>query len=95
MMRKSMPWMMAMLMAVCSWNACVKRADREPEPPPGTMAPAQEEPPSDEWEQALPLPPESAAARLPGKKDLVIAAGTKLPVDIVHVVDGDTVTVLD
>lgn len=93
MMYRMMPVMMGILAVACGFAACVKRADREPEPPSAMQAPDREEPPSDEWEQAAPVPPESAAARLPGKKDLVIPAGTKIPVDVVHVVDGDTVTV--
>lgn len=86
-------WMLWTLVVAHIFAACIKRVNQESEV--GGFVSIQEDPPTNEWEQEPPLPsaPKTASGRLPRKNDLVIASGTKLPMEVVHVVDGDTVTV--
>ncbi len=96
--------LMLLVMSSSLATACVKRADGDPVPPPAANAmaagmdamsageSASGEPPSDEWETGEPALP-GETARIAGKNGLAIAPGSKVAVDVAHVVDGDTVTV--
>jgi endonuclease YncB( thermonuclease family) len=89
-MRLLIVWLVPLLLV-----ACVKPVDREPSPAPVVQdeAPVDEKS-GDEWETpAEPKGKLSGDPRPAGLHDLVIPAGTRLPVNVIHVVDADTVNI--